>query len=86
MSNAPQVSGERAAQRLMRSLDYRMTREIEPLNKEQVAVVLRALADHTALVQATQHDPDSDPATSTGRWLHAVADDLTGFYDAIGAK
>ncbi len=75
----------------MRSLDYRLNPEVAPLTREQVAVVLHALADHTALEAARVHDRlerghlGSGPArvalwptsTSIGRWLHDTADQLT---------
>ncbi len=45
---------------------------------EQVAVVVRALADHTMIMDALQHRPDPKSpwpqATSLGRWFHDVAD------------
>jgi hypothetical protein len=81
VTDGPHVVGERAADRLMRSLDYRMPAGVEPLTPEQVAVVLHALADHTALEAARVYLPDSSPwptSTSIGRWLHDTADQLEG--------
>lgn len=79
-AGGPMVAGEPAADRLMRSLDYRLSPGVEPLTREQVAVVLHALADHTALVAALAHRRDeSSPwpdVLSIGRWLHDVADRL----------
>ena len=76
----PTVADEPAADRLMRSLDYRLSSVIEPLTPEQVAVVLHALADHTALQAALAYRRDiASPwpeATSLGRWLHEVGDQL----------
>ena len=76
----------------MRSLDYRLSPPGTPrLTPVQVAVVLHALADHTALEEArvydrreTRYAPDQpsrdDPywptTTSIGRWLHSTADAL----------
>jgi hypothetical protein len=44
----------------------------------QVACVLKALADHTLIMQMISHRPDeSSPwpeATSVGRWMHDVSD------------
>lgn len=73
------VAGQPAADRLMRQLDNRITGEPKPTHK-QVAMVLHALADHTAIMQALRHRPDpTSPwpeANSVGRWLHDVGDDL----------
>lgn len=78
-SRGPQVAGELAIDRLMRQLDYRLT-DAAPLTRQQVAVVLRALADHTAITAALRWrvDPDSPwpEATSIGRWLHDTADQV----------
>jgi hypothetical protein len=83
----PQVVGEPAADRLMRSLDYRLSPPgTERLTAVQVAVVLHALADHTALEAARTysrtdlHDRDRESpwptSTSIGRWLHDTANQL----------
>jgi hypothetical protein len=85
--DGPQVAGESAAHRLMRSLDYRLSPPGTPhLIPAQVAVVLHALADHTALEaarvysRADLHDRDKESpwptSTSIGRWLHDTADAL----------
>ena len=70
---------ESAGDRIMRSLDNRITGEPKPTPK-QVAMVLHALADHTVILSALEHRPDpTSPwpqATSMGRWFHDVADDL----------
>lgn len=82
MRKTPTVAGEPAARRLMRNLDYRLSPSTQPLDEDQVAVVLRALADHTALVEALAFEVPEDgvlpwpEAHSVGRWLHAVADQL----------
>lgn len=49
---------------------------IEVPTSLQTAVVLHALADHTALVQATSwnHDSYSRSADCVGRWLHDFGD------------
>jgi hypothetical protein len=72
----PMVCGEPAADRLMRSLDYRLHPDARRLTRDEVAVVLHALADHTAIKAALswRHAPH---ATSVGRWCHDVADHLT---------
>lgn len=78
----PQVAGEPAADRLMRSLDYRLSPPGTPrLTREQVAVVMHALADHTAIMAALAYSRGEDSpwpeSLSVGRWLHAVGDQLT---------
>lgn len=74
------VAGESAADRLMRSLDYRLSPGVPEVSREQVAVVLHAMADHTALMAALRHRVDRKSpwpeATSLGRWLHDTAADL----------
>lgn len=77
----PTVAGEPAADRLMRSLDYRLSDPGMPrVSPQQVAVVLHALADHTALMAALDYRrDDASPwpeSLSLGRWLHDTADDL----------
>lgn len=76
----PAVAGQPAADRLMGALDYRLHPGTRRLSRDQVAVVLHALADHTAIQAALVYRPDlASPwphATSMGRWLHDVADDL----------
>lgn len=86
--DGPMVVGERAADRLMRSLDYRLSPPgTERLTAAQVAVVLHALADHTALEAARVYSRDYPPgsgrpdtswptSTSIGRWLHDTASQL----------
>lgn len=83
----PMVSGKPAAERLMKALDNRLTGEPKP-NKNQVAMVLHALADHTAIMQMVNYDmrdtyPNRDQKTkywptetSIGRWFHAVGSEL----------
>jgi hypothetical protein len=72
-------STERAADRIMRNLDNRILGEPYPTRK-QVAMVLHALADHTAIMSALDHRPDETSpwpeATSIGRWMQDVAVDL----------
>jgi len=79
------VVGESAANRIMKSLDNRRTGALKP-NRLQVAMVLHALADHTAIMSALEHRPDpTSPwpkATSIGRWFHDVGDDLEVSEDA----
>ena len=83
----PIVAGEPAADRLMKALDNRITGEPKPTRK-QVAMVLHALADHTAIMQMVNYDmrdlyPNQDrkteywpTETSIGRWFHAVGSEL----------
>lgn len=77
----PMVVGEPASQRLMRSIDTRRFNESAP-TPNQVAMVLHALADHTAILEMLKHRPDETTplqppeATCVGRWFHDVGDDL----------
>jgi hypothetical protein len=76
-----EVAGEPAAVRLMRQVNYGQRRHDEPVpSPRQVAMVLHALADHTAIMSALQHRRDENSpwpeATSIGRWLHDVGDYL----------
>ena len=84
--SGPQVGGESAADRLMRSLDYRLHPQARPLTRDEVAVVLHALADHTAITAALDWrvDPGSPwpQALSVGRWMHDVGDQLERAEDA----
>ncbi len=54
--NGPEVVGEPYAERLMRSLDYRLHPKARRLSPDDVAVVLHALADHTALEAERVYD------------------------------
>lgn len=78
--HGPQVAGQPAADRLMAALDYRLSPGTQRLTRDQVAVVLHALADHTAIQAALAYrvDPSSPwpQATSMGRWYHDVGDQL----------
>ena len=69
------VAGQPADERIIQSLDNRITNEPKPIRK-QVAMVLHALADHTAILAMLAHRPDpTSPwpeATSIGRWFHDV--------------
>jgi hypothetical protein len=73
------VSDQYAADRLMEQISYQQRRipGATPTHM-QVAMVLHALADHTAIMSALKHRPDpTSPwpeATSVGRWLHDVGD------------
>jgi hypothetical protein len=77
---APRVAGESAAERLMRSLDYRLAPEARHLTQREVAIVMHALADHTAIMAALEYARDETcpwpEARSLGRWFHAVGDEL----------
>ncbi len=90
-TTGPQVAGEPAADRLMRQLDYRLHPGTPRLTRRQVAVVLHALADHTALLAALEHRrDDTSPwpeSVSVGRWLHDVGYQLedTAFWDEAEA-
>ncbi len=75
---SPHVAGRPAIDRLMGQVAQEARTIPGPApTLRQVAMVLHALADHTALLAALEHDrsgthwPD---ATSVGRWLHAVGD------------
>ncbi len=70
----------------MRSLDNRITGEPKPTRK-QVAMVLHAMADHTAIMEMVKYDrrnkfhPEQEETlwpteTSIGRWFHGVGDQL----------
>lgn len=83
MSDKPMVAGQLASTRLLEQISYRQRERgfTEPLpSSSQVAMVLHALADHTAIMSALQHRPDPNSpwpeATSIGRWFHDVADEL----------
>ena len=69
----PHVAGERAADRLLRSLGYRLA-GVDPPSQKQIVAVLRALADHTALTAAIAYH--HEPAIAVGRWLHDTADQM----------
>lgn len=75
-----QVAGQNATDRLMGSLDSRRFNNTPKPNAKQVAMVLHALADHTAIMEMLKHRPDpTSPwpdATSIGRWFHDVGDEL----------
>lgn len=79
--SSPIVAGEFASERLMNSIKNR-AREAGrvPPTEGDVKLVLRGLADHTAIMEMLSHRPDpTSPwptATSVGRWFHDVADDL----------
>jgi hypothetical protein len=83
----PMVAGQPATDRIMSALDNRITGEPKPTRK-QVAMVLHAMADHTAIMQMVNYDmrdlhPNRDKKTeywpvetSIGRWFHVVAGEL----------
>lgn len=81
----PMVAGQPASLRVMQSLDNRRFDGAQKPNAVQVAMVLHALADHTAIMEALKHRPDPtspwQEATSVGRWLHDVGDDLESIED-----
>lgn len=83
------VAGELAAKRLMKALDNRRFDGHPKPDAKQVAMVMHALADHTAIMEMTRYDrlehngsnagKESEywpTETSIGRWFHAVGDDL----------
>lgn len=78
--NGPQVAGQPAADRLMEAVDRRLHFAAERPTREQVAAVVRGLADHTALEAARVYSREPGmpwpTSTSIGRWLHAVGDQL----------
>lgn len=76
-----QTTEDRAAERLMTQVrnEARGKFGVEPPTEDQVALVLHALADFTAINSALSYSPDpTEPgphegrAISMGRWLHAV--------------
>lgn len=80
----PMVAGEPAADRLMASVAWRIPQGCPPISRDQVALVLHALADHAALEAARTYRRASDQpgdfhptSTAIGRWLHDTADQLT---------
>lgn len=88
--STPMVGNESAADRLLRSLDNRRDGTPKP-TPAQVAMVMRALADHTAIMQMVRYDRMGKEQqgeksneetkwwpteTSIGRWFHGVADQL----------
>jgi hypothetical protein len=74
-----QIGGIDAADRLMRQVRNETRVGSDPAPTPlQVAYVLHALADHTAIMQALEYRPPLDSpwpkATSVGRWLHDLGD------------
>lgn len=79
------VAGQNATDRLMgqvKDQTRRLDLQAAP-TAYQVAMVLHALADHTAIMEALKHRPDpTSPwpeANSIGRWFHDVGDELEGY-------
>src|ERR1700730_7885077 len=75
------VTDQFASDRLMQQVKYQQRRIDEPLpTPRQVAMVLHALADHTAIMSAIEHRRDNTSpwpeALSVGRWFHDVGNDL----------
>lgn len=75
------IANELAGVRLMRKINDERRRIDAPMpTQDQVALVLHALADHTAIMTALNHRPDpTSPwpeATSVGQWLHDMGDSL----------
>ena len=75
------VADKLATTRLLEQIANEKRRIDEPLpTARQVAMVLHALADHTAIMSALKHRPDETSpwpeATSIGRWLHDVGNEL----------
>lgn len=78
------VAGQNATDRLMGQIHQENRRiDGEPPTAMQVAMVLHALADHTAIMEMLKHRPDpTSPwpkATSVGRWFHDVGDAMEGY-------
>ena len=81
----PTVAGQPAADRIIRQVNIQHSYGMHSskggkVNPLQIATVLHALADHSALMEAVKHRPvPNSPwpeAESIGRWLHDVADDI----------
>jgi hypothetical protein len=78
------IGGVDAADRLMGQIQHQRWRtpDTPPPNEAQVAMVLHALADHTALEAARVYDRTRDgkeddlwpTSLSIGRWLHDLGD------------
>lgn len=78
--SSPRVAGEYACDRLMDNIRQRARESgrVAP-SEADVKLVLRGLADHTAIMEMLKYRVEPGPwpeATSIGRWFHAVADDL----------
>lgn len=78
------VAGKSATHRLMGQINQQGRRLDGPLpTATQVAMVLHALADHTAIMEALKHRPDNTSpwpeATSIGRWFHDLGDEMEGY-------
>lgn len=71
------IGQDEAVHRILASVERerRIHGEPEP-TPGQVAMVLHALADYTALQQALRWGSAEDPAQSVGRWLHDLADEI----------
>jgi len=79
--NRPMVAGVPASERLMQQVNYRRRyTDTGVITPQQVAVVLHALADHTAIMTMLDHRLDETSpwpeATSIGRWFHDVGNEL----------
>jgi len=50
------------------------------ISEYQVACVLKAMADHTLIMEMLAYKPEENSpwpeATSVGRWIHSAADEL----------
>lgn len=87
-TNPIRVAGEPAVRRLMKAVDRQARFYLQqPMHERdsmptpiQVAIVLHALADHTAIMEMLKHRPDETSpwkeATSVGRWFHDVGSQL----------
>lgn len=82
----PEVAGQLASERLMGQVLRNFKQDSGlPMIDAVVVATLHSLADHTALLAAMRYSPDNPDgpgeagqATSMGRWLHAVADQVEG--------
>lgn len=81
------VAGQDAGERIMSNLDPRRFSGVPKPTSQQVAMVLHAMADHTAIMKMLSYRPDETSpwpeATSIGRWFHDVGDSLE---DTHGTK
>lgn len=88
----PMVANAPAAERLKKQVAIQYGYHLKSadggiVNPLQIATVLHALADHTAIMEMLNHRPDPNSpwpeATSIGRWFHDVADDLEANNDIV---
>jgi hypothetical protein len=73
------IGGNDPVERLMRQVinaSWSGNPPERPPSPQQVAYVLHALADHTALTGAITYTGSDNYAVNVGRWLHAYGDTI----------